>query len=228
VKLWRVDDVMTRDVATVFGDAPFHEIVDVLATRRVSAVPVVDRFGLVVGVVSEADLLHKVEQVGAPPPRGLDRFRRRASLAKAAGRTASDVMTSPAVTVGPSLAVSAAARRMESAHVRRMPVVDQSGHLIGVVSRGDLLKMHQRSDAEIRRDVTDEVFKAVLGEGDVARAQVRAGVVTLVGTLQRRSAVEAAVLLSRQVPGVVDVVDMLGYGYDDTVGRRAALPYGVA
>ena len=88
MKLWRVDDVMTRDVVSVREDTPYRDVVNVLIRRRVSAVPVVDRLGRVLGVVSEADLLHKVEATGEARPRIFESRRRRGERAKA-GRSAS-------------------------------------------------------------------------------------------------------------------------------------------
>jgi CBS domain-containing protein len=133
-----VDDVMTRDVATVRPDTPFHDIVDVLINRRVSAVPVVDRFDHVVGVVSEADLMCKVQASDEPGTRIIRGWRRRAERAKVAGRTAEEVMSQPVVTALPSLAVAAAARRMADGHVKRLPVIDAMGHLVGIVTRSDI------------------------------------------------------------------------------------------
>ena len=61
MKLWRVDDVMTKNVVSVREDTPYRDVVDLLISHRFSAVPVVNRFDKVIGVVSEADLMHKVE-----------------------------------------------------------------------------------------------------------------------------------------------------------------------
>jgi CBS domain-containing protein len=232
MKLWRVDDVMTKDVVTVREQTPYRDIVDLLISRRVSAVPVVDRTGKPAGLVSEADLLHKVEAVaGGTAPRNLGDWRRRADRAKAAGRTASDVMTSPVVTAEPSLSLAAAARRMHREGVKRLPVVDSRGCLIGIVTRGDLLKVYRRTDAEIRRDVVDETLLPVLATKD-ATVQVSCadGVVTLTGRVHFRSTAELVARLPRQVPGVVDVVDRLTFDLDDSLlnGSEIGTPFGVA
>lgn len=217
MKLWRVDDVMTRDVATVRPETPFRDVVEVLISRRVSAAPVVDRFGYVVGVVSEADLLPKLRAGGQRDVRTVPGWRRRAERVKAAGRTAGDVMSQPAVTVLPSLAVAAAAHRLVAEHVRRMPVVDDLGRLVGIVSRGDLLKMQRRPDADIRREVVDDLLHRVLATQDGwLRVETHDGVVTLRGRLARRSACDRAVRLARPVTGVVDVVNLLDHDVDDT------------
>ena len=231
MKLWRVDDVMTKDVVVVREDTPYRDVVNVLIGRRVSAVPVVDRYDRVVGVVSEADLLHKVEANGDTQPRLFESHRRRGERAKAAGRTAADVMTSPAVCVLPSLAVAAAARRMHSENVKRMPVEDDLGRLVGIVTRSDLLKVHLRADAEIRYEVVEEVFTRVLAiEPGKIVVSIEDGVVKLTGSTHFRSTADKARLLTRQVVGVVDVIDELTYDVDDrlAVGSDVGTPFGVA
>ncbi|AGL16930.1 CBS domain-containing protein [Actinoplanes sp. N902-109] len=157
MKLWRVDDVMTRDVVAVREDTPYREVVDLLISRRVSAVPVVTRFDRVVGLVSASDLLDKVQAGGADRAPGiLAGPRRRARYAKAVARTAGDVMSSPVHTTLPSLSIAEAARRMRQHRVKRLPVEDELGRLIGIVTRSDLLKVCLRTDGELHRDVNDD------------------------------------------------------------------------
>jgi CBS domain-containing protein len=227
MRLWRVDDVMTKDVVSVAEDTPYRDIVDLLIDRRVSAVPVVDRSGRPAGLVSEADLLHKVE-AGGEAPRVFDAWRRRGDRAKAGGRTAADVMTSPVVTAEPSLSLAAAARRMHREHVKRLPVVDSTGQLIGIVTRSDLLKVHRRTDGEIRRDVVDEALHHVIAvNGAPVQVECADGVVTLAGRVQFRSTAELIAGLTRQVPGVVAVADGLTFDVDDNVisGSRIGTPF---
>jgi len=231
MKLWRVGDVMTSDVVSVRADTPYREVVNLLLNSRVSAVPVVDRFGRPVGVVSAADLLHKVEKAGEPRTRILLSRRLRAERAKADGRTAGDVMTAPADCVLPSLSVVAAARRMQRGHVRRLVVENDLGRLVGIVTRSDLLKVHLRSDAEIRRDVFEEVFRSILSieQGKVV-VETSNAVVRLGGRTHFRSTADKAVRLARQVPGVVGVVNDLAFDVDDrmAVGSDRGVPFGVA
>jgi CBS domain-containing protein len=230
MKLWRVRDVMTPDVATVREQTPYREIVDTLAERRVSAVPVVDDFGHVLGVVSEADLLHKIEMAGEPHERRIfEGRRRRTARVKAAGGVAKELMTTPVVTTMADTAVAAAARLMENAEVKRLPVVDDLGRLVGIVSRADLLRVYLRPDEEIRHDVVEEVLRRVLWiEPGLVRVEVTGGVVKLVGQLDRRSTTMLAVRLAHAVAGVVEVVDELGFDFDDTVLADVAAgpPYG--
>ena len=140
-------------------------------------------------------------------------------------------MTSPAVSVMPSLSVAVAVRRMHEAGVKRLPVEDELGRLVGIVTRSDLLKIYLRPDAEIRHDVAEEVMRHVLSDRPgTMEARVCDGVVTLAGRLRYRSAAERAVRITGQIPGVVDVINELDYDVDDVsvAGAFAGMPFGVA
>ncbi|KKK05909.1 MULTISPECIES: CBS domain-containing protein [unclassified Micromonospora] len=222
MRTWQVDDVMTRDVATAREETPYRKIVDVLIRRGISAVPVVDSFGRVLGVVSEADLLHRVERAGHPDERRVfEGRRRRTAREKAGALVAKDLMTSPAVTTTARASLPAAARLMDREVVKRLPVLDDLGRLVGIVTRSDLLRVHLRTDAEIREDVVQEVLRRVLAVRDgLVTVQVRDGEVTLDGRLDRRSAVELAGRLAAHVGGVVQVHNAIGYDVDDTTLRE--------
>lgn len=228
----RVEDVMTTDVASVRLDSGYREIAELLDRRGVHAVPVLDTGRRVVGVVSESDLLAKLEftaplggggaahpDVGAAP---LAR-RRREAPEKATADRAADLMTSPAVTVGPQESLPVAARAMAEGDVESLPVVDDDGVLVGVVSAHDLLRVHRRPDERLRDDVLDDVlwewFRVRPPQAD---AVVHGGVVTLRGVLDRRRQVDLAVRLARGVDGVVDVRNELEYRTDDRGAARAA------
>ncbi|RLP96588.1 CBS domain-containing protein [Micromonospora sp. CV4] len=218
MRTWQVGDVMTREVATVLAETPYREIVDVLVRREVSAVPVVDGFRRVLGVVSEADLLHRIERAGEPAQRRVfESRRRRDARDKSEALLAGDLMTAPAVTTCPQASLPAAARLLDREQVKRLPVLDDLGRLVGIVSRTDLLRVHLRSDAEIREDVVQEVLRRVLAVRDgLVTVEVRHGEVTLAGRLDRRSAVDLAGRLAAQVSGVVQVTNTIGYEADDT------------
>lgn len=211
-----VRDVMTRDVVTVATDTPYREIVELMAERRISALPVLDESGTVVGVVSEADLLPKIEFSRRPGPAPRFTLRRQVGQAKATGRVAAELMSTPAVTIGPDASVVAAAKLMDAESVKRLPVLNERGVLIGIVSRRDLLRMFLRSDEDLREEVTTQIVRRVLwaSPADV-QVRVESGVVTLTGTVERRGLIPLAECLVRAVDGVVDVVCRLDYDLED-------------
>jgi CBS domain-containing protein len=215
---------MTTDVVSVREDTGFKELADLLIGREVSAVPVVNELNYVVGVVSEADLLHKVEFSGEPAATRLfERRRQRTARSKAGGDDAGSIMTTPAVTTSADKKVVDAARTMEARQVKRLPVVDDEGRLIGIVSRRDLLKAFLQPDAAIRDEVVERVLRRVLWvEPWAVQVQVHDGVVTLSGELDRKSTIEIAIALTRAVDGVVDVVDELAYHFDDSADIKGS------
>jgi CBS-domain-containing membrane protein len=221
---WKVKDVMTTDVVSVHEDTGFKDLADILIGHGVSAVPVVNDHNYVVGVVSEADLLHKVEFSGESiAARLFERRRHRAAREKAGGDDARGIMTAPAVTTSPEKKVVDAARVMEARQVKRLPVVDDQGRLVGIVSRRDLLKTFLQPDAAIRDEVVEQVLhRALWVQPPEVDVTVQDGVVTLIGELDRKSTIGVAVALTRSVDGVVDVVDRLTYRYDDTADLRSS------
>ena len=215
MRAFQVRDVMTADVVTVRPDATYRDVVNAITGRRVGGVPVVDDDRRVLGVVSETDVLYKMEASGAPERRRLFGGRRQA---KARAEVARDLMTAPAITTSAYASVVSAAKLIDRQRVKRLPVVSDDGRLVGIVTRGDLLKVHLRPDAEIRREVVNEVLRGVLAvEEGVVGVSVTDGVVRLDGQLDRRSAVELAGHLSARVDGVVRVDNRLGYDYDDSL-----------
>ena len=148
-----VKDIMTTRVIWVKKDASFRDMAAALRKHRVSAFPVLDDDGKVIGVVSEADLLTK-EALGLEPqgmPGMITGLLRHKEHEKARGITAGDVMTSPAVIVTPDDTVERAARLMYTRKVKRLPVVDANGHLAGIVSRADVLSVFDRPDERSAR-----------------------------------------------------------------------------
>lgn len=215
-----VSEVMTHDVVTVRPDAPFKEITSVLSSHGISAVPVADEDGAPMGLVSEADLLRKQaeqpEKYGerAAPP-GWPRERAKARAENAAG-----LMTTPVATAHADWSVAQAAREMDRHHVKRLVVVDDTDHIIGIVSRPDLLSVFLRPDEEIREEIRDEVLAAMLGlSGQEVQVQVHDGVVTLRGEVEKRSTAEIAERLAKGVDGVVTVRPSIDYAVDDRVAE---------
>ncbi|MFK4145359.1 CBS domain-containing protein [Streptomyces sp. NPDC004065] len=219
----KIGSVMTAEVVRAGYGTPFKEVARLLAGHRISGLPVVDEDDQVIGVISETDLM--MRQAGTPgpyEPARRPRFtgltaaaRRRAAKQKA--RTAGQLMTAPAVTVHADDSIVEAARTMARRHVERLPVVDEEDRLVGIVTRRDLLSVFLRPDAEIRDEVVREVLLRTLWQAPrTVSVSVTEGVVTLEGRLERRSDTEIAVSMTRQVDGVVDVVDKLTYRLDDS------------
>ncbi|MET8535965.1 CBS domain-containing protein [Streptomyces sp. NPDC005065] len=202
---YTVNDVMTKTVVTITPDAEFKEIAAAMEQWKVTAVPVVEDEGRVVGVVSEADLLTK-EEFHEQSPGMIEDMRRLDDIAKAGSVRAKDLMTTPAVTVKPDAPLPQAARLMADRHVKRLPVVDADGSLKGIVSRADLLKVFLRSDdelaAEIRREVVNHLFP--VAHQDV-RVSVTWGVATLTGRVSDATLIPVAARLAQSVEGVVSV-----------------------
>jgi CBS domain-containing protein len=229
MKTWHVDDVMTTAVVTVPQTALYRELVDLLVEHRFSALPVVDDFQRVIGVVSEADLLRKIEYAGAEQPRLFEGRHRRGERIKASARTAADLMSTPPVLALAGTSLAAAARLMDNENVKRLPVVDDLGRLVGIVARGDLLKVHLRPDDEIRADVQSGVLRPFLtDETKTVQVEVAGGIVTFTGRVDRWSTTDIADRLARQIPGVVDVVDKLEYDFDDRNVLGTGVAFGVA
>ncbi|MFJ1730561.1 CBS domain-containing protein [Streptomyces sp. NPDC088254] len=200
-----VSDVMTRTVAAVGRRAPFKEIVQLMQDWQISALPVIEGEGRVVGVVSEADLLPK-EELRDDPDAGCLELRQSVDVAKAAALTAGDLMSSPAVTVPAATTLADAARIMARERVKRLPVVDEVGLLAGVVSRADLLKVFLRDDEEIAEEVRREIASYLFPPpSSTVRVEVHDGVVTLTGRVRDTALVPVAARLVRSVEGVVDV-----------------------
>jgi CBS domain-containing protein len=202
-----IADVMTHPVAAVGQDAPFKEIVLTMNRRKVSALPVLAGDGRVVGIVSEADLLPK-EEFRREDLDSFDEARRR-DVAKAAGVTAGDVMTAPAVCVHRHTTVSQAARIMALRDVKRLPVIDADDRLVGIASRGDLLKVFLRTDAEIAADVHRTVVDVLFPNEPDVEDVVSSGRVLLRGTVLEPALIPLATRLARAVEGVVEVRNTL-------------------
>jgi len=197
-----VRDVMTRAVVAATPDCDYQHVIDVLADFAVSGMPVVNEDDHVIGVLSEADVLR-------PRP----------------GQTARDMMTSPALTITAGATVGVAAQLMTEHQLRRLPVVDDdTGRLVGIVTRRDLLRRAMRSDRAIERDIEDHVLlRAPWLDPASVGIKVDAGAVTLTGTVDRRSTARLLAYLVRAIDGVTAVVDELRSDVDDVrpAGRLA-------
>jgi CBS domain-containing protein len=212
---WTVATVMTTDVVTVGPDTVYKEVVQRMRDHRVSAVPVVDAERRVIGVVSEADLLLKEERPDRPLGGSL--VHPHGDAARAEARSAAALMASPAVTVSPEATLTVAARLMHHRHVKRLPVVDADGRLVGIVSRADLLQVFMRSDDSIAAEVRNDVLRHALAiDPETVTIAVEKGVVRLEGQVETKSLVPIAARLVGAVEGVVAVENRLRWKLDDT------------
>ncbi|MFF3518114.1 CBS domain-containing protein [Streptomyces sp. NPDC002573] len=201
-----VGDLMTPTAVSVRQGTTFKEIARTLDEYEITAVPVVDDGGRPVGVVSEADLLRKQTSGGI-------------------GSTAGELMTRPAVVAEPEWDVVRAARTMERRKVKRLPVVDGDGHLIGVISRSDLLRLFLRRDRAIQEEILEDVIVRTLGlPPSSLTVEVADGRVTLSGRVEHKSLLPIAVQLCEGVDGVVDVVNWLDFDRDDTADEATVQP----
>jgi CBS domain-containing protein len=206
-----VRDVMTTRVVAVRKNASFKEMAEMLRRSRISAFPVLDDAGRVVGVVSAADLLVK-EAVQAEGTSLIAALRHVHEDDKAAGVTAAELMSSPAVTIGPDAPVEEAARLMYDKRVKRLPVVHAGGMLVGIVSRVDVLSVFNRADAEIGAEVTRQVLPGVARRSPHGlRVEVRDGIVTVSGQAENQREARDITEAIRHVQGVVAVRDRLSH-----------------
>ena len=221
-----VSDVMVTPVVSVQAATSFKQTVQLLQEHRVSALPVVDRDGRLLGIVSETDLALKEEHLPSEPIPFFEGGRHRAQRVKARGTTAADFMSTPVATVAPGASLNAAARLLHQRGVRHLPVVDHDGRLIGIITRRDLLRVFLRPDGDIHHEITAGVLRATFNlPGDAVQVEVRDGVVTLTGLVPWRTSAREIVDRVSGMDGVVDVVDRLSWSHDDTV-RVATMPWG--
>jgi CBS domain-containing protein len=215
---------MTKRVHVANPMTPFKLLVRIIEENRISAIPIVDQRGVAVGLVSEGDLLLKQRTDELEASTDLLHLRRRQKeMAKAEGLTAADVMTSPAITIHSEGRLADAARLMHERNVRQLVVADDRGKIAGILSRGDVLQVFLRPDEDLRDEIVDGIIPALMFTSDDAiGVEVRYSVVTLEGTVDRKTDVEILGRLTRAVDGVVGVINSLTYRWDDTV--REALP----
>ena len=206
---------MTTDAVAVAETAGYKHLIEIMRRERISSMPVVDPAGHVSGVVSEADLLLK--EVGLDALTGLRATGRRGELAKAAGLTAADLMTQPAVTIGPEDDVGEAARRMHDYRIKHLPVVGRDGELVGIVSRIDLLSVFDRPDQDIRSEISEKIVAGWPGlDLKAISVAVASGVVTVSGRTPSEAVAAELIDAICQTEGVVNVQDSITWPQADT------------
>ena len=143
-----VADIMTRNPLVVKNETPLNEAIQLLAERRISGLPVVDADGKIIGIISETDLMWQETGVTPPPyimfldsviylqnPAKYER-----EIHKALGQTVGEVMSTDIITISPDQTLKAAAQIMHDHNVHRLPVVDADEKIIGILTRGDIVR----------------------------------------------------------------------------------------
>jgi CBS domain-containing protein len=193
----KANEIMTRPVVTASVGTAVREVAALLAQHQVTALPVVDDNGALVGIVSEGDIL--VNRV-APDPR--NHLRRDAGHADPA-HLVDDVMTTTVVAMGPTADVADIADLMLSYDVRSVPIVD-GPHVVGIISRRDLLRALLRDDSAVAAEVRTRL-DAYSGHQDRWHIQVTDGVVTVTGHFDDDTERQVVTNLAGTVAGVTNV-----------------------
>lgn len=219
----RVDDVMTRLVVKLDPHTTIHDAAQRLATHGISGAPVVVD-GKIVGVVSEADLVR-----ASLPPAPIDRGLSILDMLSIIGRghamphrhgPVSEIMSTSVIQVPVGTSIWRAAEIMDRGGIKRLPVVDDEGHLIGIVSRSDLVRALARTDEEIAIDVARAIEELGPENFEDLHIEVEDGVATLSGTADRHSTHDIALRIAARTPGVIEVVDRLDHSYEESKNLR--------
>ena len=200
----KVQDIMTRDVITVVPETPVHDAARLMVDHGVSGLPVVDEHSRVVGVVSEGDLIVRQKPREKMPwwrsffadPEALAR-----QYQKAAGTIVAEVMTRPVISAPSSLPIESAALILDRYRIRRVPIVDD-GRLVGIVSRGDLIKAIAMVESPPVSKRSDDPKHAIVVHANDGKLVLWG----MVGTAAEKSALET---MARTVPGAKAVESYL-------------------
>jgi CBS domain-containing protein len=217
-------DIMTTNVICVSSDTAVDSIAKTLLDNRITAVPVTDPTGQVLGIVSDADLMeHAVGWPSRHQSAWLMWFQSgpqiAAKIKKAVGQSAKDIMTAPAVTIHPDMPVAQIAEIMAERQLRRVPVVS-NGKIVGIVGRANLIHaMGMAADAgSVRPSAQDDkIREQVLAQvGDRNRdgrhrlnVTVSDGIVHLWGVVETEEEREATRLVAESVSGVKEIKNHL-------------------
>lgn len=211
----RVEQIMTTDVVSARPDTPLKDIARTLTERSISALPVLDEHGRLLGIVSEQDLLPRAHE--APARQGLvARLRGKPNGHPPTAHVAADVMSSPVIAIEPFCSIPGAAAMMRNRGVKRLPIIRQE-RVVGIVSRGDVIRAVARDDAEVRREVRDLIafHQGLWSDPLPVDVSVVDGETTLRGVVERRTMAETLPTLIERIPGVLNLSSELTWQDDD-------------
>lgn len=213
----RVSELMSPEVITVGKDAPVKEAARRMIEAGVSGLLVTGAEGQLEGVITEADFVKTEAHRRAKRRATLLRWLHRDGTPPAGEKTVADAMTADVVTIGADDDHAAAARLMARESVKRLPVLDADGNLVGILSRADILRAFNRSDKEILEEITESLMPKVLWI-DPKRVTVQSedGNVTLRGKLETRSDADLLTEMIGRLDGVVSVDSHLTWDIDNT------------
>ncbi|HUB39535.1 MAG TPA: CBS domain-containing protein [Streptosporangiaceae bacterium] len=205
----RVRDVMTKDIVAVDRITPFKQIAWLLVQHQIDGVPVLSLGRHVAGVVTEGDLIAARHKHAGQRRRWTGTPRYGTDRSRYDRLTGEQLMTAPAFTIHPDTSLAGAARIMSEHHIKLLPVVDQDGKILGVVSPRDLLAVFLVPDAEIARQVRELINEIAPGEPSAIKVEVHCGIVTLTGQPEpeRRNQIATAIDAAWDIDGVLDIID---------------------
>jgi CBS-domain-containing membrane protein len=199
----QVVDLMTTDVITVSPQTGIRDAARLMFRNRVSGLPVVTLGGTLTGIITEADFLRlEVERQEG----GTD-----------FGEDVGAVMSAGVVTTGPDTSIYEAAKIMTFQEIKRLPVVDEEQHLLGIISRADIVSIFTRPDDIIEDEIREDLIRRVLFvDPDQLDVKVSNGVVTFVGGIGTRNEARLLEELTSRLDGVLRVESRLEWRHDDT------------
>jgi CBS domain-containing protein len=207
----RVRDVMTTDIVAVDRITPFKQIAWQLVQHQINGVPVLSLGRRVAGVVTEGDLIAARNKHAGQRRRWTGTPRHGSDRSRYDRLTGEHLMTAPAITIHPDTSIAGAGRLMTDHHIKLLPVVDQDGKIVGVVSRRDLLSVFLVPDSEVARQVRELLNEIAPGEPDAIKVEVQCGIVTLTGPPEPelRNQLAPAIDAAWDIDGVLDIIDHL-------------------
>jgi CBS domain-containing protein len=199
----RVVDLMTSDVITASPDTPIKAAARLMVRNKVSGLPVVDEDTKVVGIITEADFLRlEVAREEAEDPKPVERVEQ--------------VMNRSVLTITPDATVTEAARTMVVNDINRLPVTDNNGKSLGIISRLDVVAAFTRPDEIIEDEIREDLLRRVLFvDPDDISVDVTNGLVTFSGEIGTRNEARLLAELARRLDGVIKVANDLTWRLDD-------------